>query len=84
VVVEGEVYPGHIGKVGRNVAIGDLDEPILHVFGVDEGDLIEDPELGEQGGADQPVEVAACDKAALLKGVGCHQALSSFCMDVQT
>ena len=68
VVVERQTHAGDVGKVGRDVAVGDLDEAVLHVLGVDELDLVEDPQLLQQGGADQPVEVAAGDEAALLGG----------------
>jgi hypothetical protein len=59
VVVEGEVDPGDVGQVGRDVPVGDLDLAVLHVLGVDEQDVVEDPELLEQGRAHQAVEVAA-------------------------
>ena len=37
----------------------DLDLAVLHVLGVDEQDVVEHPELLQQGGAHQAVEVAA-------------------------
>jgi hypothetical protein len=83
-MVEGQAGAGDVRKVGGDVAIGDLDEPILHVLWVDELDLVEDPELFQQGSTHQPVEVAAGDKATLLGGVCCHRALSSSRVDVQT
>jgi hypothetical protein len=62
VVIEGEVHAFHVGKVGGDVAVGDLDHPVLHVLGVDELDLVDEIELLEDGGAHQPVEVAARDQ----------------------
>ena len=39
-----------------------LDLAVLDVLGVDEQDVVEDPELLQQGGADEAVEVAAGDE----------------------
>jgi hypothetical protein len=72
VVIESQARAGNIGQVGGDVAIGDLDEPVLHVLRMDELDLVEDPELFQQCGTDQPVEVAAGDEAALLGGMCDH------------
>jgi len=42
-VVESKVAAFDIGQVGGDVVLGDLDQPVLHVLGVDELDLVEDP-----------------------------------------
>ena len=54
---------GAVGQVGRDVIGGQLDLAVLHVLGMDEQNLVEEPELLEQGGADEAVEVAASDES---------------------
>ena len=44
----------------------ELDLAVLHVLGVDEQDVVEDAEVLEQGGADEPVEVAAGHESVAL------------------
>src|ERR1700724_3072385 len=83
-MVEGETHARHEREVGRDVALGYLDEPILHVLRVDELDLIEDPELFEQGSAHQPVEITAGNEATLLGGLCCHWCSAPHDVDVQT
>ncbi len=72
-MVEGKAHAGHIGKIRRDVALCYLDESILHVLRMDELDLIQDPELFQQGSTDQPVEIAPGYQAALLGRVRCHR-----------
>ena len=62
-VVERQRDLGAVGQVGRDVIGGQLDLAVLHVLGMDEQDLVEEPELLEQGGADEAVEVAAGDES---------------------
>jgi hypothetical protein len=63
VVVERQRDLGAVGQVGRDVVGGQLDLAVLHVLGMDEQDFVEEPELLEQGGADEAVEVAAGDES---------------------
>src|ERR1700691_2688066 len=72
-MVEGQAYAGDVRKVGRDVAASDLDEPVLHVLRVDELDLLENPELLQEGSTHQPVEVAAGNKSRPLGGLCCHR-----------
>jgi hypothetical protein len=57
VVVEGERDLGAVGQVGGDVVLGELDLAVLHVFGMDEEDVLQDAQLLEQGGAHQPVKI---------------------------
>ena len=69
-MVEREPDAGHVGQVRRDVAGTDLDLAVLHVLGVDEEDVVEQPELLEQRGADEAVEVGAGDEAVACGGCG--------------
>ena len=64
VMVERERDLGAVRQVRRDVVGRKFDLAVLHVLGVDEQDVVEDPELLQQGGADETVEVAAGDQAA--------------------
>jgi hypothetical protein len=44
-MVENEVRPRYIGKIGRDVLRTDLDLAVLHVLGVDELDLVDHVEV---------------------------------------
>ena len=67
-VVERQRDLGAVREVRGDVAGGELDLAVLHVLGVDEQDVLEDPELLQQSGADETVEVAAGDKAPCARG----------------
>ena len=62
-VIEGQRHLGPVGQIGRDVVGRQLDLAVLDVLWVHEQDVLEDPELLQQGGADQTVEVAAGDEA---------------------
>ena len=59
VVVKHQVRAGHVRQVGGDVALGDGDLAVLHVFGVDEQDVVDQLQLMEQHGAHQAIKVAA-------------------------
>jgi hypothetical protein len=59
VVVEDQVRLGPVGQVGGDVAGTDLHRPVLDVLGVHKDDVLDQAELLEQHGADQPVEVTS-------------------------
>ena len=59
VVIEAQVSARHIGQVGGDVARSNGDFAVLHVFGVDEGDIIDEAKLGEKNRTNQAIEVAA-------------------------
>jgi len=63
VVVEHEVRARHIGQVGGDVTAGDGHLAVLHVLGMDEGDLVDQIQLIEQHRADQAVKVTAGHQA---------------------
>ena len=73
VVVEDQVRGRRVREVGEDVALGDLDDAVLHVLGVHEGDLVDHAELLQQDGADEAVEVAAGHEPVL----GGHEVLFS-------
>ena len=62
VIVEGQVYPRHIGEVRGDVLSADRDHAVLHVLGVHEKDLVDQVQMLEQDGADKAVEIAARDQ----------------------
>ena len=66
VVVERQVHARVVGQVGRDVGRAQLDLPVLHVLGMHELDVAEDVHLPEEGGTDQPVEIAARHQAVTL------------------
>ena len=66
VVVEGQTDARHIGEVGGDVPLADLDLAVLHVLRVNEEDVLEEVVLLEQGGADEAVEVGPGDEAETL------------------
>jgi hypothetical protein len=63
VVVERQRDLGAVREVRRDVVRGQLDLAVLDVLRMDEQDLVEEPQLLEQRGADEAVEVAAGDEA---------------------
>jgi len=65
VMVEDQVRAGHVREVRRDVLAGDLDLAVLHVFRVDELDLVHHAELLQEHGAYETVEVAARDQSIL-------------------
>ncbi len=69
-MVESEADAGDVGQVRSDVARAHLDLAVLHVLGMDEEDVVEQPELLQQGGAHQPVEVRAGDEAVANGGGG--------------
>jgi hypothetical protein len=62
VVVEHEMGVRRIGAVGGDVAGPDLHLAVLHVLGMDEEDVTDHPELLEQHGTHQPIEVTPGDQ----------------------
>ena len=71
VMIEGQMHAFHIGQVGGDVAIVDLDLAVLHVLRMDELDVVDQLQLLEQHGAYQAVEVATGDKTVrALGGLG--------------
>ena len=62
-MVERQRDLGAVREVRRDVVRGELDLAVLDVLRMDEQDLAKEPELLEQGGADEAVEVAAGDEA---------------------
>jgi hypothetical protein len=65
-VVERDVHARVVGKIGGDVAGAELDLSVLHVLRVDELDVVEHAEVLEEGGAHQPVEVAARHESEAL------------------
>ena len=63
VVVERQRDLGAVGEVRRDVVGGQRDLAVLNVLRMDEQDLVQEPELLEESGADETVEVAAGDEA---------------------
>ena len=63
VVVEPEPAARGVGDVGENVVGRDGDLAVLHVLGVDELDLVEEPLFLEEHGTAQAVEVAASQQS---------------------
>src|ERR1700704_672591 len=61
-VIKGQRYLGAVGEVRGDVVGGQLDLAVLHVFGMDEQDLLEDAQLFQQSSTDETVEVAAGDE----------------------
>jgi hypothetical protein len=57
VVVEDQVRIRRVGEVGGDVGGPDFHLPVLHVLGMHEQDVLDQPELLEQHRADQAVEV---------------------------
>ncbi len=72
VVVEGQTDAGRVGQVGRDVALGQLDQTVLDILGVHELDLVEHLQLLQQRGTNQAVEITAGNKTALLNGLRGH------------
>ncbi|WAP67759.1 hypothetical protein [Jiella pelagia] len=70
-VIEDEMCPGHIWQVGGDVAAGNRDLAVLHVFWMDESDFVDEVQLLEQHAADEAVEVAAGDEAVARGRHGC-------------
>ena len=65
-VVERQVHARVVGEVRGDVGRAQLDLPVLHVLGMHELDVPEDVHLPEEGGTDQPVEIAARHQAVTL------------------
>jgi hypothetical protein len=59
VVVKRQVRRCHVGQVGGDVPVGDLDLAVLHVLGVNELDVVNQVQFFQQYGADQAVKVTA-------------------------
>ena len=66
VMVEHEMGVRRVGEVGGDVAGPDLHLPVLHVLGMDEQDVADQPELLEQHGTHQPIEVTPGDQPVSL------------------
>ena len=65
VVIERDVDTFDEGKVGRDVAAGDLDLAVLHVLGMDEHDVVDHLHVLEQNSAHEAIEIAAGDESVL-------------------
>jgi hypothetical protein len=63
VVVKRQRHLAAIRQVGRDVARGELQLAVLDVLGMNEQDVVDDPQLLEQGGTDETVEVTPGDEA---------------------
>ena len=55
-----------VGQIGDDVASRDRYDAVLHVFGMDELDLVDQVEFAQQHAADEPVEIAACHETKFL------------------
>jgi hypothetical protein len=58
-VIKGNVNAFDIRKVGRDIAIANRYDTILHIFGVDEFDVGDEVEMLKQDSTDEAVEIAA-------------------------
>jgi len=68
VVVERQRDLGAVGQVRGDVVGGQLHLAVLDVLRVGEQDVVEQAELLQQGGTDEPVEVASGDESVLAAG----------------
>jgi hypothetical protein len=66
VMVERQVHVRGVGQVRGDVGRAQLDLPVLYILRVHELDVAEDVHLPEEGGTDQPVEIAARHQAVTL------------------
>lgn len=64
-VVEHQEGLRRVGQVGGDVAPGDVDLAVLHVFGVDKQHVVNHAEFTEQDAADETIEVAAGHESVL-------------------
>lgn len=77
VMVERQVDARHVRQVGGDVAVGDRHLAVLHVFGVNEQDVVDHVQFTEEHSAYESVEIAASDQAVFVChgesscGVGC-------------
>src|SRR5690606_29473085 len=63
VVVKGHIDALDIGKVGGDDVIINVDQPVLHILGVGEGNIVDNVEFFQENGADQPIHVRTGNKA---------------------
>ena len=68
VVIEGQMDAFHVGQIGGDVAVGNLDQPVLHVLGMNEFDVIDQIQFFEQHRADESVEITAGHEPEFLIG----------------
>ena len=62
-------YESHVAKlaeVGCDVAVGDIDQTVLHVLGMDKLDVIHHTQLIQQHGTHQAVKITARHQTVLL------------------
>ena len=62
VVIERERHLGPVGQVRGDVVRVQLDLAVLHVLGMDEQDVVQEPQLLQKRGADEAVKVATSDE----------------------
>ncbi|MNR17614.1 hypothetical protein D3C85_1342860 [compost metagenome] len=80
VVVKGQMRGFDVRQVGGDVALGDVDLAVLHVFRVHELDVVDQPELVEQHRADQTIEITARHQTKLSCCHFCFPALFPWMM----
>jgi hypothetical protein len=76
-MIESQMNPFHIGKVGGDVGVGNQDRAVLHVLWVDEFDIINDVEVLLQYGANQTVEIIPGNQS---KHIVAHSIHPSLCL----
>ena len=57
-VIERHPHTLNEGQIGGDIAAGDFNHPILHIFGVDELDLVDQLQLFQDSGANEAIEIA--------------------------
>ena len=70
-MIENEMRPRHVGQIRGDVLRSDLDLAVLHVFRMDEQDVVDQVQVLEEDGAYEAIEIAAGDEAVTL-GNGRH------------
>ena len=67
-MIERQMAARDIGQVGGDVASRNRDPAVLHVLGMNEGDLVDQVHLFQKNAADQTIEIAAGHQAELRRG----------------
>ena len=69
-VVERHIDAIDIGKVRRNHILVNVYQAVLHVFGMGEGNIVDNAKLFQENSANQTVHIGARDQAVFFGGVG--------------
>jgi hypothetical protein len=63
VVVNRQMDAGHERQIGCDVPVADGNQPVLHVLGVNELDVVDQVQFAQQNRADQSVEIGPGEEA---------------------